>query len=828
MTEDITEHGAVANPDDPSFDAAKRNWKAVLDAANATGDGGEIYVPEGTFYFARDSRSSFFEFGGQEPAGISITGAGPERSALGVSRHTDASSHPIQTGFYYDDGVDHGTVTIRDIRLDGNYENLPDLRSAGGGSRCMNIAGSGDVHFSNAHIRGWYQEAILGRDVLRTVDRCTFEENAIADHNYSGGGHIGHHITTHASEGNPLTVTNSHFIDCSGSAIDVRFNTGEIRMQDCYVTGTGANLCKLSASSLFDVRRVYHRANTPSLESKLDEKSGENFYGRCFINRLSDRTGGVPTVYLEDVETRDHMGYAIQAAAGQLNLQGDNFAIHNATFELADEVFRDRDGAHFSDVALDRVSVHNCEQALFGTQDSDGAIKTLARDGNGGLGDTGAITIEADEQGASPLTPNVPAASDVGINSASDDSGGDTTTTSEPPLFDHWTPQWFSSTSDWGVDTGSEFAGESALAFENTDGNRTRYAISADDIGQPGDVEVLDKFRVPSFATNAEYGFHARVYLRASTVNRKANGYWIEIEDRADSFRLGKYTDGNTTTIARFGTPQENEYFYRRFRVEGSELKAKVWPAGTDEPTEWDVVETDSDHTDGWVGLGSFDPQRVETDVFSAVTGGATAQFPDSETTETAPSVSWATPTDGEITSGEVTLQIAANDEEDTADALTVEHRIGDASWNVATYNAETGYHEGTWDTTGVDGGDYQLEARVTDSAGNSATASVTVTVDNGTASNPPKIETMDVTRTDIDDWSRFDVDWTVTDADGDLDMVVTTLLSQGTVVAADSTRVSGDRVSYTHRLRDRGQVDKLRITVNDVENQVDSLSETL
>ncbi|QCP90046.1 Ig-like domain-containing protein [Haloarcula marismortui] len=262
--------------------------------------------------------------------------------------------------------------------------------------------------------------------------------------------------------------------------------------------------------------------------------------------------------------------------------------------------------------------------------------------------------------------------------------------------------------------------------------------------------------------------------------------------------------------------------------MEGSELKAKVWPAGTDEPTEWDVVETDSDHTDGWVGLGSFDPQRVETDVFSAVTGGATAQFPDSETTETAPSVSWATPTDGEVTSGEVTLQIAASDEEDTADALTVEHRIGDASWNVATYNAETGYHESTWDTTGVDGGDYQLEARVTDSAGNSATASVTVTVDNGTASNPPKIETMDVTRTDIDDWSRFDVDWTVTDADGDLDMVVTTLLSQGTVVAADSTRVSGDRVSYTHRLRDRGQVDELRITVNDVENQVDSLSETL
>ncbi|WP_367175110.1 Ig-like domain-containing protein, partial [Haloarcula rubripromontorii] len=221
-------------------------------------------------------------------------------------------------------------------------------------------------------------------------------------------------------------------------------------------------------------------------------------------------------------------------------------------------------------------------------------------------------------------------------------------------------------------------------------------------------------------------------------------------------------------------------------------------------------------------------PQPVETDVFSAVTGGSTAQFLDSETTDTTPSVSWATPTDGEVASGEVTLQIAANDEEDAAEALTVEHRLGDASWKTATYNAETGYHEDTWDTTGVDGGDYRLEARVTDSAGNDATASATVTVDNETASSPPKIEAVEVNRTNTNDWSRFDVDWTVTDADGDLDMVVTTLLSQGTVVAADSTRVSGEQDSYTHRLRDRGQVDELRITVNDVENQVDSLSEPL
>ncbi len=397
-----------------------RNLRAIRRAADAAGANGDIYIPAGTFYFGAEEEgfSPYVIFGKEDrlPPGISIYGESAVKSTLAVSRHTDDDAYPIQTGFYYADGVDHGTVEIADVRLDGNYENLSNLRAKGGGSRCINMKGAGDAHLTRVHVRGWYQEAILGRDMLRSVDYCTFEETAIADHNYSNGGHIGHHISTHASKGNPLEVTNSLFVDCSGSAIDVRYNEGEIRMHDCYVSGTGANLCKLSASSRFDVRRVYHRANTPSLESKLDAIDGENFYGRCFVQRISDRADATPTLYLQNVVSHNLTSYAIQCRIGELMVEGDQVLIMNSNMRNDDEVLRDRNGGKFRDVAINRLSVHNCNGKVFETEQSGGIVKRLFRSGNsGGLGDPGEIVIESDNQRPTPFDPTVPIVADVGV-----------------------------------------------------------------------------------------------------------------------------------------------------------------------------------------------------------------------------------------------------------------------------------------------------------------------------------------------------------------------------------------------------------------------------
>lgn len=397
----------------------------------------------------------------------------------------------------------------------------------------------------------------------------------------------------------------------------------------------------------------------------------------------------------------------------------------------------------------------------------------------------------------------------------------------EAPIYEDWSPRWDGVKDDWRVSSRTEYTGEHALAFEHSGDKRTRFGMSYDPIGEPSDVEVLDKFRVPAFTQDANLGFHARSILRASGSGDSENGYWVEVEAPENSFRLGKYTNGNLTTLKRFGTPVEGTFFYRRFRAEADQLKVKIWPASEDEPADWDVTVSDTDHASGWAGLGSFDAELVETDVFSVATGGASAELPEPNT---APAVSWAAPGDGATIDGSLVLQLSATDGEEDSGSLSVDYRIDGNSWSAATYNSSSGYHESLWDTTTVADGDHTLEARVTDSAGATATAQIAVTVDNETTSTSesPTIEQFDVTDKSNPQWTKCTVDWSVADGDGDLDMVVSTLRYQGNVVAAETTRVSGDTSGYTHSLRDRGDVDEIQLSVNDTENNTTTQSQSI
>lgn len=491
----------------------------------------------------------------------------------------------------------------------------------------------------------------------------------------------------------------------------------------------------------------------------------------------------------------------------------------------------------------------------------------------------------------------------------------------ESDSFEEWTPRWASDVDEWGVVSGDGFDGGHALQYEHSGTDPGRHAISWDAVGEPSDVEVLDKFRVPAFNEAESSGYHARVHLRSSARNGNETGYWIELESPAEGFRLAKYNDdGTLTTMERFGTPEEDTFFYRRFRAEGDRLQAKVWPVTEPEPAEWTVEHTDSDHTDGWVGLGSYDVDPVETDVFSAAVGGETAELsPGGE-----PTVAWQSPTAGRRVGGTVSVRLSAADGTGAQEGLTVEYRVGDGAWSGTTYDAETGTYVGQWDSTATADGEVALEARVTDDAGSTAASAIDVIVDNrpeitslvaneatvdgatlngdltslggsdevtvwfeyrptgtdawdvagertlsepgefsrvvsgleaGTeyehravaqgdggpidggivrfdtlaapeASSAPSVDRFDVTDQSGQEWTRFDVDWTVSDAENDLDAVVTTLEYGGRTVAAQSTRVNGDTASYTHVLRVRGDVDTVSLWVNDTSN--DTASESI
>jgi len=96
-----------------------------------------------------------------------------------------------------------------------------------------------------------------------------------------------------------------------------------------------------------------------------------------------------------------------------------------------------------------------------------------------------------------------------------------------------------------------------------------------------------------------------------------------------------------------------------------------------------------------------------------------------------------------------VTIQVDAADDRDAKGTLTVEVSIEGGAWHTATYNSASGYYELDWDTTTVADGSHTIDARATDSAGNTTNAAqVTVTVDNSGPSATMHVEAIDFDKT--------------------------------------------------------------------------------
>jgi len=151
-----------------------------------------------------------------------------------------------------------------------------------------------------------------------------------------------------------------------------------------------------------------------------------------------------------------------------------------------------------------------------------------------------------------------------------------------------------------------------------------------------------------------------------------------------------------------------------------------------------------------------------------------------------------------------VTVQVDASDSEDGTGTLSVGVAIDGGTYQSAAYNSTSGFYEYDWDTTAVADGSHTVDARATDSAGATTDASqLAVTTDNTAGSAAPTIDTFSVGNASNPGWARFDVDWAVSDADGDLSGVVLRLEQSGTADSA-SYVVSGASASGTTRLQEK------------------------
>lgn len=567
--------------------------------------------------------------------------------------------------------------------------------------------------------------------------------------------------------------------------------------------------------------------------TKVTPQTNEAVYRRVRIEDtrssgfMRPDTGGNCQITWEDVVITGSGNHSIRAKASDTHriVDGSEIVCSDNGSNVNADLWFDNEPSLDAENADIYVTNSNSRTAFVWSSDESGILNNYYYSNNGGanIRNNGNLRIQRESDSEKTDIETVPTKDEVGAWTETDQTADeDDASNVSDEQFDNWTPQWESAPTDWGVVTGSEFDGGHALRFRRDGSDRSRYAISCDVVGTPADVELLDKFRVPQFTEDENLGFHARVHLRSSTEAGRENGYWIELEARENAFRLAKYTDGEVTILGRFGTPAEDTFFYRRFRAEGDELKAKVWPADEPEPTDWAIAVNDSDHTSGWVGLGAFDTKAVETDVFSVGTGGASASRTDPDDP---PTLSWVEPTENETLRGTVPLKIAYSGPALEADSAAVSYRVDDDSWLETTYDADTELYEAHWDTNSFENDDYTLEARLDDST-DTVSTSTTVTVENVDdveTEDGPTIDRFDIENQSNSVWSRFKINWLVTDADGTLDTVVTELRFEDNTVTAKSTPVTGTEAEHTHVLRVRGDVDEVRLSVNDTENVTDS-----
>ncbi|EMA65544.1 right-handed parallel beta-helix repeat-containing protein [Halorubrum kocurii] len=792
-------------------DGSTDDTAAIQDALDAAGDGDEVYVPatedaylvtgSAAIVSVGPSMDNVRLYGDGEGSRIKYGGGNGGRNVFLVS--VDPRG----------DGLD-GFV-MEHLTLDGGREHVegdPNVAAAVQ-VRSPDAEAEGAVDISIRNVRGTncYGNGIDVRSAGTTVTDCTADDNRQ------------HGFGMHTA-GDPFQDPPVRFERClaygngfGGGYYGIDLSAGKAVAEDCVIRdneGAGATKCSDGAE-----RIVYRRC-------RLENNAGlsfQNTSGRdatVVFDRIVAAGNGGCMRLTENGVYRIPADSELVVADNGPDVRGGLFLTDESVLEAEDAtlwVNGQTDGPGVrpsSDGPASRVGTY------YHADNEDGA---LSSDRNISFG-TVANDLKTDID-------DVPTADQVGAwtDTETDTSDGDETTDdgADDSPFEAWTPRWDADADDWGVVAGDEYEGGHALRYDHDGTDAARRAISWDAVGTPSDVEVVDKVRVPSFETDGDLGYHARVHLRSSSDGGEERGYWIELEDAEDAFRLAKYSADGMATLARFGSPAEDTFFYRRFRAEGERLRVKAWEATEPEPDAWDVDLTDSDHADGWVGLGSFDPGAFQTDVLGVATGGETVRLEteDSSDDET------TTTTDPEVVSleaREVTPDAAtlAGDLRDLGGADEVRVRFelraaGAAAWTTVGGEALTSPAEFTHTASGLDAETaYEFRA-LADGPDASVTgepvsfATLAEPVENG----GPAVDRFDVTDSSGRKWTRFDVDWAVTDADGDLDAVVSTLERNGRTVAAESTAVSGDAASYTHVLRVRGAVDAVRLCVNDTSN---------
>lgn len=201
-------------------------------------------------------------------------------------------------------------------------------------------------------------------------------------------------------------------------------------------------------------------------------------------------------------------------------------------------------------------------------------------------------------------------------------------TTGAPPA--NFTERWTAAGETWAVR--EKAAGLGGKTLEHTRTTTARRGFSWDTPGSDTDTEILVRWQTTAGTSGDQFA----LMVRGSGAAASETAY-IFHNTTGNSVRISRIVAGTITLIGAavtISTIDSNKFYWLRFRVNGTDLKARIWDGDHEqEPSAWTAERTDANIAGpGWMGVGNNASTGTrDYDDIAVGTAGDSAVFPTSD-----------------------------------------------------------------------------------------------------------------------------------------------------------------------------------------------------